>query len=60
MTQPFVCPQAAAIVLGMPSALHSHSFVYVCVWDAVRLVDILEGGGMLILKHVEEVNDVRR
>ena len=40
--------QAAAIVLGMPSAAHSHTFVYACVWDAIRLIDVLRGGGAFL------------
>ena len=35
--------QAAAIVLGMPSSGHSHSYVNSYVWDAVDLVTILKG-----------------
>ena len=40
--------QAAAIVLGIPSAAHSHTFVYACVWDAIRLTDVLRGGGAFL------------
>lgn len=39
--------QAAATVLGIPSAGHSHSFVYAYIWDAVRLLSILVHGGLL-------------
>ena len=40
--------QAAAIVLGVPSANHSHTFVYACVWDAIRLIDVLRGHGKFL------------
>ena len=39
--------QAAAIVLGMPSSGHSHSFVYCYIWDAIRLTGILARGAHL-------------
>ena len=40
--------QAAAIVLGISSAAHSHTFVYACVWDAIRLTDVPRGGGAFL------------
>ena len=40
--------QAAALVLGMPSAGHSHSFVYAYVWDAILLVKVLQRGGAML------------
>ena len=36
--------RAAAIVLGMPSSGHSHSYVYSSVWDAVHLLTLIQNG----------------
>ena len=38
-------PQAAAIDLGMPSSMDTHSHVNLYAWDAVRLVAVLRAGG---------------
>ena len=40
--------QAAAIVLGVPSSGHSHSFVNSYVWDAVQLLAVVRAGGALL------------
>ena len=40
--------QAAAIVLGVSSSGHSHSFVNAYVWDAVRLLGVVQNGGSLL------------
>jgi len=40
--------QAAAIVLGVSSSGHSHSFVNSYVWDAVRLHGVVQKGGALL------------
>ena len=37
--------QAAGIVLNIDSAWHSHPYVHVYIWDAIRLVNILMAGG---------------
>ena len=39
--------QAAAMVLGIPSSGHSHTFVYQYIWDAIRLVGVLARGAKL-------------
>ena len=45
--------QAAAIVLGVPSALYSHGFVFSYVWDAVRLTSVMRRGK----QHLREAQE---
>jgi len=40
--------QAAAIVLGVRSSGHSHTFVNAYVWDAVHLLEVVQKGGNFI------------
>ena len=50
--------QAAAICLGMESSAHSHSFVNAYIWDAVRLVKVLNAGRELLVDGEDQGDDI--
>ena len=47
-TVPATNDRAAAIVLGLPSAGHSHQRCYAYIWAAIRLHEVIVGGGRLL------------
>ena len=50
--------QAAAIVLGIRSSGHSHSFVHSYLWDAVQLLRVVQVGGTLLEDACESLDIV--